>query len=267
MTRALVALIGLAAAPLAAQQDSLLREAVRLATEGQADTAQAIVRNQLRAIPANDQRFPEVLFTAGVVATDTDSARSYFRRISLEYSNSSWADQALLRIAQISYATGDLDGAVRAAERVLIDYPFSEVRAGAAFLLARTHLDRRNNAEGCRYLEQARQEAGDDVELSNRAAFYLQRCADAGAAAGAEPEAPAAGGRFFSVQVAAVSSAAAADAIMQGLRVEGYSPEVVREGGLFKVRVGRFRQRAAAEELAREVRRRIGGEAFVVERS
>ena len=107
----------------------------------------------------------------------------------------------------------------------------------------------------------------DDVELSNRAAFYLQRCADAGAAAAAEPEAPAAGGRFFSVQVAAVSSAAAADAIMQGLRVEGYSPEVVREGGLFKVRVGRFRQRAAAEELAREVRRRIGGEAFVVERS
>lgn len=256
---------------VSAQQDSLMLEAVRLATEGQDDTAQAIVRNRMRAVRSSDPAYPEILFTAGVISRNPDSARAYFRRVSIEYSASRWADQSLLRIAQLAYGTGDFEAAERAADRVLIDYPFSEIRAGAAFLLARMHLDRRDITTGCTYLAQARRESGDNVELANRAAFYIQRCENAEARpapnAAAPDTTPAAhgGAPTYSVQVAAVSSVAATDEIMRGLQRAGYTAEVIREGGLFKVRVGRFVRREQADQLRAELLSLMGGQPFVVE--
>lgn len=270
MKRSLLLLwLCVSAAPLGAQQDSTLVEAVRLATEGQDDTAQAIVQNLLRSTSSSDPRFPEILFTAGVIARDPETARRHFRRVSIEFSNSQWADQSLLRIAQLAYGMGDFEAAERAAERVLIDYPFSEIRAGAAFLLARMHLDRRDVSRGCTYLAQARRESGDNVELANRAAFYIQRCENAETrppAARPDSEPPEeAGPVTYAVQVAAVSSVAATDEIMRGLQRAGYTAEVVREDGLFKVRVGRFVRREQADALRRELVTRLGGEPFVVE--
>ena len=255
------------AGPLAAQQDSLMIEAVRLATEGQDDTAQAIVRNRLRATSPAAAAYPEILYTAGVIARNPDSARTFFRRVSIEYSTSAWADQSLLRIAQLAYGMGDFEAAERSADRVLIDYPFSEVRAGAAFLLARMHLDRRDVVRGCTYLAQARRESGDNVELANRAAFYIQRCENAETRPSpGPPDSAAPTARVtYSVQVTAVSSVAATDEIMRGLQRAGYTAEVVREGGLFKVRVGRFVRREQAESLRAELERTMGGEPFVVE--
>jgi cell division septation protein DedD len=120
---------------------------------------------------------------------------------------------------------------------------------------------------GCELLRRAGETATDDIELTNRSWYYLQRCP------GIAPEAAApttvAGTRaFFSVQVAAVSSAAAADEIMQGLHRQGYEPHVVRStDGLLKVRVGRFANKADAQALATELKGKIGGSPFVVEGS
>lgn len=271
MSRWPIAVLALMTAPLSAQQDSLMREAVRLATEGQSDSAQSILRGRLLGISPMDARYPEVLFTAGLVASDADSASAYFRQVSIEYSNSEWADRALLRLAQLAYARGNLMAAYRSADRVLSDYPFSEVRAAAAFLAARTQFDMRNAVAGCQLLEQARSEAGHDVELANRAAFYIQRCrmavSDDSSGTSESPTAPIppSTGRF-SVQVAAVSSAAAADEVMRGLQESGYQPTVFREDGLLKIRVGNFNRRREAQTLAAELKRLMGGEPFVVER-
>jgi hypothetical protein len=257
-----------------AQQDSVLREAVRLATEGQSDSARTLVRDQLDAIPPLDPRYPEILFTAGVVSSDADSATAYFRRVSIEYSTSEWADRALLRLAQLRYAAGDLNGALRPAERILLDYPFSEVRGHAAFWAARASFDMRDPGAGCRYMGLAKREAGDDVELANRAGFYLQRCEPPGGGVDStvadSVEAPARtqpDGPRYSVQVAAVSSAVAADQAMRRLRSQGYDAHVIRDqDGLLKVRVGQFDDRSEAEALAQELKRRLGGNPFVVER-
>jgi cell division septation protein DedD len=70
----------------------------------------------------------------------------------------------------------------------------------------------------------------------------------------------------FSVQVAAVQSAAAADEVMQNLNRNGFEPYVVRDAdGLLKVRVGRFARRAEAEQLLGRLRRVVEGRPFVVE--
>lgn len=270
----LTALLG--ATPLSAQQDSLLLEAVRLATEGQSDSARAVVQAKLRAASPSDSGYAEILFTAGLVSDTAAIAARFFRQVSIEYSESTWADRALLRLAQLAYAQGDLDGVRRSAERILLDYPFSPVRAQAAFWAGRTELDRGNPREGCRLMAQANEEAGENVELANRAAFYLQRCsvvlsalADSTGTAGTEASGQAptrTGTRVFAVQVAAVSDPGAADRVMRALSAAGHEARVFRdEDGLLKVRVGAFRRRRDAEALLRELRELVPTDPFIVE--
>jgi hypothetical protein len=208
------------------------------------------------------------LFTAGVVASRGDSALAYFRTVSIEYSRSQWADQALLRMAELRFAAGELRSAARSAERILLDYPFSEAIPRAAFWAGRAYLELGESDSGCDLLRRAEASAGDDIELSNRSRYYMQRCPGAAAdsAAAESRRAPTGSRSFFAVQVAAVRSAAGADELMQALHQEGYQPHVVREpDGLLKIRVGRFANRADAEAIVAGLKRKFGGEPFVVE--
>lgn len=271
------------ASPLAAQEDPLLSTAVQLATEGYSDSARTLVQQRLSALSPSDPLYPQALYAAGVVATDVNEALNYFRRVSIEYSRSSWADRALLRLAQLAFAAGDAQGALRSSQRILTDYPLSEVHAEANFWAGRAYLELGNAEEGCRLLSEAEREANvvpdtpdttvtADIELAHRAGYHLQRCAsvfagsDSAAADSAvsppQPEGPV----IYSVQVAAVGTATAADQVMRSLNVAGYDPYVMRDtDGLFKVRVGRYAARQEAQQLAQDIRRKLGGSPFVVE--
>jgi hypothetical protein len=288
----LVAAHLVATAPLSGQQDSSMRVAVRLVTEGRGDSARALVRRRLAAVSTSDTSYAEVLYTAGVVASNPDSALRYLRRTTIEYSQSSWADKALLRIAQLSFASGDAATTFSSAERVITDYPFSPVRAQAAYWAGRAQIDLGNLPIACRYLKQAADSSADDVETANRARFYVQRCANlaAGTAkkdsvrrdstpaappptaktpvAGKTP-APAAAAtvaKTWAVQVAAVRSAAAADQSMQILKSAGFEPRVTRDSdGFFKVRAGSFKTKAEAQKLAADIKRKANLSPFLVE--
>jgi tetratricopeptide (TPR) repeat protein len=258
--------------PSNAQQDSLLKDATRLATEGQADSARALASAWIARLEPADSLYPKALYTAGVVAGDTESALNFLRQISIEYARSEWADDALLRMAQLAFAEGQLRAAIRSADRILLDYPFSEIIADAALWSGRSHLELGEMDDGCPLLQRARDTAVDNFEVENQAGYLLQRCPSGGASTdssgrGNQP-ADRRGGTAFSVQVAAVQSAAAADEMMQRLHNEGYEPHVIRDSdGLLKVRVGRFPRRSDAEALLTELRSKIGGSPFVVEGS
>jgi len=252
----------------AAQQfsDSTLRKAVQLVTEGQGDSARALVRARLAATPRTDTLYPEVLFAAGLVAEQLDSALAAFRRVGIEYSDSPWADDALLRTAQLTFAARDLAASRRATDRLLSDYPQSDIRATAAYWAARVRLEQGDVTEACTYLRQAETDAGEDVELVNRARYYLQRCTAAppptDTAQAARPT-----GVLFAVQIAAVATAEAADEIMRQAHAAGFVPRVVRDGSLFKVRVGRYGSRQEAQQAQAALRRKLGGSPFIVEES
>lgn len=250
-----------------AYTDPGLALAVRLVSEGQGDSARALVRARLAALPRTDSLYPEALFAAGTVAEHLDSALSAYRRVSIEYSQSPWADDALLRVAQLSFAARDLGTVRRSTDRILLDYPFSDVRAAASYWAARVRLEEGQVAEACPYLRQAADSAGNDIELANRARYYLQRCRTlAPPPADTAPGAPAAVPRvFYAVQAAAVGTAAAADDAMRRLAEAGYRPRVVREDGLFKVRIGEFATRPEAQALQAQLRAKLGGQPFVVE--
>lgn len=198
------------------------------------------------------------------MAEHLDSALAAFRRVGIEYSDSRWAADALLRTAQLTFAARDLPASRRATDRLLSDYPLSAVRAAAAYWAGRVRLEQGQVNEACPYLSQAETEAGEDVELANRARYYLQRCA-ASPTDTAQTTPPSSG--RFAVQVAAVGTAEAADAIMRQVHAAGFEPRVVRDDGLFKVRVGRFRSRSEAQQAQGELRRKLGGTPFIVEES
>jgi cell division septation protein DedD len=272
MTRVLWAVIVACMTPggsAVAQQftDTTLRAAVQLVTEGQGDSARALVRARLAATSRTDSLYPEVLFAAGLVAEHLDSALAAFRRVGIEYSDSPWADDALLRTAQLTFAARDLAASRRATDRLLSDYPVSDVRAAAAYWAARVRLDQGDVTDACAYLRQVATEASDDVELANRARYYLQRCAP-GPAAQDTAVAPAPPTRVrFAVQIAAVGTAEAADEVMRQAHAAGLQSHVVREGGLFKVRVGRYASRQEAQRAQADVRSKLGGSPFIVEES
>jgi TolA-binding protein len=215
----------------------------------------------------NDSLYPAALFAAGLVAETRDSATAYFRRLSIEHSRSDWADESLLRMSELAYAGGELSAAARFSERILLDYPFSNKLARAAYWAGRSRLELGDAERGCAHLRRAGEAAGNDVELSNRADYYLQRCSDSAGRDSTRAARPTqSGSTVYSVQVAAVQSAAAADEMMQSLSRRGFEPHVVRDtDGLLKIRVGRFSNRADAQQLLGQLQRVVSGQPFVVE--
>lgn len=281
-----------------AQTEPRLVRAVRLAQEGSGDSARAVVQRVLDATPSTDTLYPQILYARAVVAANPQDMRRDLQRVTAEYAASTWADRSLLRLAQLDFAGNDLESAARNLERLRLDYPTSPVYAQAAFWAGRIYFDLRRAPSACRWLAEGLPRVGTDVELKNRLQFYNQRCAGvaldtaradsargdsiAEASAGqpadsAKPPEPADSGKpvaaaadtarhpaVFRIQIAAVNTRAAADSIAKRVKAGGVEAVVAEEKGLYKVRVGTYPTRAAAQAALAGVRAKLGGQAFVV---
>lgn len=264
------------ATPAAGQDDSRLRDALRLAQEGASDSARGIVTRLLAATPATDSLYPQILYTMGLVSRSVEEMRRNYARVAVEHTNSPWADDAIYRLGLLDYAAGDQAGAIRQFERVRSDYPDSPLLSLAAEWAARALFEQRKPQDACAWLTQGIENAGDDVELRNRLDFLNGRCATGAAPpTAAAPEAPApppptttppsAPQRTgFAVQVGAVNTQPAADRVASNLKAAGFTAYVVRDAGLFKVRAGPYPDRAAAQQAAEQIRRKVGGSPFIV---
>ncbi len=161
---------------LSAQTDPRLVQGMRLAQEGLGDSARGVVQRVVEATDPADTLYPQALFTRAVVGANPQDMRRDLQRVAVEYSSSSWADDALLRLAQLDYATGELEGASRDLERLRLDYSSSPLYAQAAFWAARVYFDLRKPPSACRWVAEGLPRAGNDLELRNQLAFYSQRC-------------------------------------------------------------------------------------------
>ncbi len=270
-TRAALVALALAAAtaPLAAQDDPRLKDALRIAQEGGSDSARGIVTRLLSSTATTDTLYPELLYTMGLVSRSIEEMRRNYSRIVIEYSGASWADDASYRLGLLDYAAGDQAGALRNWDRILNDYPDSPLIPTAAEWAAKAYFAQRKQAQACRWLTAGMAGAGEDVELKNRLEFLNGRCAagavqpkDTSPTTPATPATPARTG--FAVQVGAVNTRAAADQMAQRLKTAGFTPYVVEEGGLFKVRAGPYADRPAATRAAEQIRTKLRTSPFVV---
>jgi sporulation related protein len=253
-------------ARLAAQSDPRLVEALRLAQAGRQDSARAVVVRLLAALPPTDSTYPEALYTAGVLGLDSRGITTNLQRVVVEYGQSPWADDALLRLTQFYFAQEDHASTVQSVERLRRDYPDSPLKGRAAFWGARSYFHLRDEARGCALIQEALAGSADDVEFKNQAEFYAARCATVAPAPVRPDTARPAAPSGFSVQVLAVRNAQQVDQMLTRLNVMGFQARVVRDTtGFFKVRVGPYPTREEAERARGRLRTRLGGQPFVVD--
>jgi cell division septation protein DedD len=177
-----------------AQTDPRLVDVVRAAQEGRGDSARAAVDRLLAATPPTDTLYPQILYTQAMVAGTAGDMRRLLQRVTVEYGTSSWADDALLRLVQMDYATRNFDGAARNLERLKLDFPATPLLPQAAYWAGRTYFDANNPSAACRWLADGMAQARNDVELQNQLGYLYQRCdlrSDSGAQAAATDSAHA----------------------------------------------------------------------------
>jgi len=269
--RLVVAAVGLAAPgrALAAQAAFAppLQAAIVLAQAGRADSARALVRRLIASLSPQDSIYPQALYVqGGMLAADAGVAATSLQRVVVEYGTSPWADDALLRLAQLYEAQNDPASAVQWVDRLRRDYPDSPLLPKAEFVAARAAFDLRDETRGCTFLRDAQNGVGDDVEFRNQVAFYAARCAAPVSATGTTADTVARRGTRFAVQVLAGKSAPQVDEMLTRLKSLGYAAHVVRDTtGYLKVRVGPYPSHDAAQRVQAQLKARIGGQPFVVE--
>jgi cell division septation protein DedD len=252
-----------------------LRAAILRVAQTRPDSARLLMRRLLASLSPQDSLYPGALFTASRIAADAAAAATSLQRVVVEYGRSVWADSALVLLTQLYFAQGDPAATVQAAERLRRDYPDSPLRPRVDFWGARAYFDLKDDAHGCALIQEALDRSAGDVEFRNQVSFYAPRCtapataatpsAASGAPAG-DSQAKAAAPTAFSVQVLAVKGAAQVDEMLTRLKVMGFDARVVRDtSGLFKVRVGRYPTRDAAQQAQRRLKTRLGGQPFIVE--
>jgi cell division septation protein DedD len=171
-----IAALALAAGPLAAQTDSQLVHVVQLAQDGQGDSARALVTRILATTAPLDSLYPQALYTSGLVARTVEDMRRAYQRVVVEFTSSSWADDALLRLALLDYADGNPANALQKLDRIRSDYPGSPLIPMAAYWAAKSAFDLKKLAEGCQWLSDGLAGVGDNVELQNQLDYLNGRC-------------------------------------------------------------------------------------------
>ena len=313
--------------PVHAQTDARLVDAIRQAQEGRGDSARTKVRLLLAATSPTDTLYPQIIYTQAMVASDANEMRRQLQRVAVEYSASSWADDALLRLVQLDYASGNLQGAARNLERIRSDYPGSTLLPQASYWAARTYFDQKSPELACRWIADGLGQARGNVELENQLRYLDQRCSgfrtevartgvdstsapsgvstvpspspprvdtvklgppapvqptpsqpapaapppqaavpapspvDSPPAAVATATAPA--GRFR-IQVTAVRTPVTAEALAAKLRRQGFTPVIVQDMGLYKVRIGDYATKQQALAVLPGLKAKLGGSLFVV---
>ena len=256
---------------LTAQTDQRLVDALRLAQNGQVDSARAVVRRLLATLSPADSSYPQALLAGAKIAPDAPTVVTNLNRIVLEYGASPWADDALLLLTQLYFAQRDPAQTIQSAERLRRDYPDSPLRYRVAFPAARAHFELKNEARGCELIQEALTgaSAAGEVEFANQVSFYAARCTGATTPpplAADSATAATTTTKTYAVQVLAVKSAVQVDDMLTRLRVMGFDARVVRDtSGFFKVRVGRYATREEAQQTQQRLRTRLGGQPFVVE--
>lgn len=188
------ALAGLTARPGPAQSDPRLAAALSQAREGAGDSARATIARLLAATPRTDTLYPQILYVSALTASTAQEMQRSLQRITVEHPLSSWADDALLTLAQLEYASGNLPGTVRNLERLRSDYPRSPVLGSAAFWAARAYFDMRDTKAACVWIG-----AGlgglrpEEQEVRAQLEFFAQRCPATLLAQGSASRASAAG--------------------------------------------------------------------------
>jgi tetratricopeptide (TPR) repeat protein len=160
--------------------DSALARASQLVAQGKTAEARAVVQSVLASTPSQSLTYASALYARASLATNADSAERDYRRITVEYSASPKASDALLRLAQLELARGNRDQAATHLARLTRELPPGQTGVAYArtqLQIGLAYLDLQDMTKACTALAAASAAAPTtDVELKNRIDYNAQRC-------------------------------------------------------------------------------------------
>jgi Uncharacterized protein conserved in bacteria len=169
--------------------DSIFRRARRLVSEGNGAAGRAIVDSLLAHDQEGRATYGDALYWRGALAETAADAERDYRRVIVEYPLSTYADDALLSMAELEQARGDRAGALQHLQRFVREHPVSTARGTAAFAGARLAFELGDTRAACSLITDARSSiATSEVEIRNQIDYYASRCP---AVVSAAPVAPA----------------------------------------------------------------------------
>ncbi len=284
-----------AVAPVPVPPDSvgiLVQRAQWLVNNGVGADGRALLDSLLERTEPRSTQEAEVLFWRATLAESWEQAQRDYLRLMLEHEGSRRAADAMLRLAQGEVTRGDRAAALRYLERLAREAPESAARAEAGLWHGRLLVERGSRDEGCAVLRETRGRVpAGALELENQYEYLLRGCAatptaaqpaptpasppaspppqapvaPASAPAAATPTAPPEGDLVWSVQVAALSTAAEAAAFAAEVRSLGFDARVDGSAAPFRVRFGRYATRAEAQAAMTRYRAQARADAFLTQ--
>jgi hypothetical protein len=266
---------------LPAQQatDTLVERVQQLVNLGNRSAARSLADSALMIRTAGTEAYAEALYARALATSDAGSAERDYLRVGIEYPLSSRAQGAMMMAGQLKMSRGNRAGARAIFERIVLDFPGGAQSFRASYWAGRLALEDGDVARGCRWLQVSSETTpAADVEFRNQVEYLRATCMMPGAplvtsdttpamvpvetpaADAAEPQ-PA---TEYSVQVAAYSRKRDADATLNRLRARGFPVRIVGTRAPYRVRVGWYPTRAAAQ-AAQGRMRRAGVTGIVVE--
>ena len=168
----------------ASSNDSVFRRARKLVSEGNGAAGRALVDTLLRREQEGRPGYGAALYWRGALAETAADAERDYRRVIVEYPLSTYADDALLAMAELEQARGDRAGALQHLQRFVREHPVSTARGTAAFAGARLAFELGDTRAACTLIADARASVpGDEVELRNQIDYYAPRCSGSSAVA------------------------------------------------------------------------------------
>ncbi len=240
---------GLLPLPAALAQETLLEQAHRLADQGQvAEAREALARwEEVYGRTAASGDRARAWFLTARLAEDGAVAELHYLRVIIEGSNSSYADEALLRLGQFKIAEEEHARAIEYLGRLRRDYPTSEHGPEALLWIARAARFLGDPERACDAVDQGlREVAPGDTVLARVLTEERASCRDVN--------------RTYTVQVAAFKEEVAAMNLARRLLTEGYDAWVLNateRDPLYRVRVGR--DLTESEANAQADRLAVGG--------
>jgi len=255
----------MAAFPLTAQEHPSLERAETLAREGRTEEARTeLAAWWTQSLPSADRgERQRALWLRGRLTVDPRQAALDYQRLVIEYPGGMFSDQALFRLAQGAWVSGDPEGARRFVRRLVREYPESPARRQAEAWI---------RDAGPPLLTLPPAEVSPDTAAGLAAAAVTDTATRPPAPAARPTAAPDTGGRIaprtdtvaptgvnagrYAVQVGAFANESLARGLLRTLRAEGFDARMVRvEGGrLIRVRVGRFGAEQAAGAILRSIK-------------
>ena len=183
-------------APPMTAGDSELVKAKELVTQGKTAEARALVQSVLSTAPPQSMTYASALYARASLATNADSAERDYRRITVEFSESPRAPDALLRLAQLELARGNRDQASAHLAKLTREMPPGQTGVAYArtqLQIGLAYMDLQDATKACTALAAASAAVpATDIELKNRIDYNAQRCPPAGAPGAANAGAKAA---------------------------------------------------------------------------